>query len=344
MNLDRQSLTVRTPGKLILSGEHAVVYGNPALAMAVNRYTDTTISRRAACENILFHLLNFRYNKAFSQAALQRIKQSIHRRYQKFLQGKYDIRDVLKEPFELMQYALTHFSEKRKLPLPPGLTIHTESNIPIGCGMGSSAAAVVSLMYGVAKFSQLEVDLPSYYELAREGEHVQHGYSSGIDVYLVLHGGCIRFQKSGEHTALALPKQTLMLVDTGAPISHTGECVSHVASKFTKQTALLSEFAVVTEAMERAITQQDRALWMASIQENHNLLVRIGVVPSPVQQFITEIEALNGAAKICGAGAVRGDSAGVLLVIVEQDISFLVQKYNYRVMPVQGESLGTRVL
>ncbi len=111
MSSTLQSLTVRTPGKLILSGEHAVVYGNPALAMAVDRYTDTTISRQMARENILFHLLNFRYSKAFSHTALQRIKQSIHKRYQKFLQGKYDIRDVLKEPFELMQYALTHFSE-----------------------------------------------------------------------------------------------------------------------------------------------------------------------------------------------------------------------------------------
>ncbi len=36
------SLTVQAPAKLILSGEHAVLYAQPALAMAVNRYTTTT--------------------------------------------------------------------------------------------------------------------------------------------------------------------------------------------------------------------------------------------------------------------------------------------------------------
>ncbi len=275
---------------------------------------------------------------------MQRIKQSIHKRYQKFLQGKYDIRDVLKEPFELMQYALTHFSEKRKLPLPPGLTIHTESTIPIGCGMGSSAAAVVSLMYGVAQFLKLDIDLQSYYELAREGENVQHGYSSGIDVYLVLHGGCIRFQKNGQHTPLILPAQKLLLVDTGAPVSSTGECVCQVAPQLSTQAALLKAFAAATQTMEQAIVQQDRELLITSIRENHRLLVGIGVVPQQVQGFIAEIERLNGAAKICGAGAVRGETAGVLLVVVDADISELIKQYHYRAMPVQGELLGTRVL
>ena len=199
-NMEHKSLTIRTPGKLILSGEHAVVYGNSALAIAINRYTETTISGQAKVDqkNILFNLLNFRYHQEHSLSALRHLKRGIQDRYQQFLQGQYRIRDVLKEPFELMQFAVTHLIDNRQVNLMEGIEIRTDSNIPIGCGMGSSAAAVVSSMMAVARFSNLDIDLESCYQLAWEAENMQHGHSSGVDVYLVLHGGCISFKKDGQ--------------------------------------------------------------------------------------------------------------------------------------------------
>ncbi|MEO0393887.1 MAG: hypothetical protein AAF213_11685 [Pseudomonadota bacterium] len=50
------------------------------------------------------------------------------------------------------------------------------------------------------------------------------------------------------------------------------------------------------------------------MRKNHELLVRIGVVPQPAQDFVSAIEQAGGAAKISGAGSVTGDKAGVLLV------------------------------
>ncbi len=44
--MTRQQAVARAPGKLILAGEHAVVYGHPALALAVDRGTTVRLRRR----------------------------------------------------------------------------------------------------------------------------------------------------------------------------------------------------------------------------------------------------------------------------------------------------------
>lgn len=344
--VEHKSLTVRTPAKLILSGEHAVVYGNPALAMAINCYTETTIrgQSKAGSKNILFNLLNFRYHQEHSLSTLRRLKQGIHDKYQKFLQGQYGIRDVLKEPFELMQFAVTHLIDNRQVQLPLGIEVRTTSNIPVGCGMGSSAAAVVSSMVALARFSQLEFDLESCYQLAWEAENMQHGHSSGVDVYLVLHGGCIRFEKSGPKQSRPVPTRSFLLINTGTPTSTTGECVSAAASFLKNDANLLNEFAHVTDRFDRALEQNHRQSLIDSIRDNHRLLVKIGVVPKRVQDFIGAVEKTGGAAKICGAGSVHGDAAGTVLVMADQDISGLVQSYQYQQTVIQGELKGTHVL
>ncbi len=341
---DFKTLTVRAPGKLILSGEHAVVYGQPALAMAVNRYTETSIRWQAGQKNILFDLLNFRYYQAHSLTTLRQFKLSIQEKYQKFLQGQYSIRDVLSKPFELLQYAVTHFIDKRRLQLPRGVEIHTDSTIPIGCGMGSSAAAIVSVMYAISRFFQLDIDAQSCYQLAWEAENMQHGHSSGVDVHLVLKGGCIRFQKEGQIEARVIPQRSLLLVNTGSPQATTGECVSVASTHLKGDAKMLADFAQVTEGVDRSLMQNDLSGLQNSVRENHRLLIKIGVVPSKIQRFIADIEKEGGVAKICGAGAVHGDNAGIVLVIAEQDLTNLIQSYGYTHFFIQGEPQGTRVI
>ena len=81
-----------------------------------------------------------------------------------------------------------------------------------------------------------------------------------------------------------------------------------------------------------------------SIRENHRLLVEIGVVPEQVSAFVREIEQAGGAAKICGAGSVVGDAAGVLLVLADEAPVALCKKYGYVVSTLRGDPLGTRLV
>jgi mevalonate kinase len=80
------------------------------------------------------------------------------------------------------------------------------------------------------------------------------------------------------------------------------------------------------------------------MRENHRLLCRIGVVPQKVQQFVADVETAGGAAKICGAGAVRGQNGGVVLVMADFMPTTLASKYGYKVSPVRGDPLGTRIV
>ena len=73
-------MKVLAPGKLILSGEHAAVYGMPALAMAVNRYVQVTTSPQLL-PFISFDLSDLSYKKQFTLSALDHLKDRIKNKY-----------------------------------------------------------------------------------------------------------------------------------------------------------------------------------------------------------------------------------------------------------------------
>jgi len=339
--MSRQAFQARSPAKLILSGEHAVVHGMPALAMAINRYAESRVAPRLL-PKIFFNFLNLKYAKSFTLNTLYGVKQRLHEQYHAFLEGHCTIREVLKMPFELLQYTVTNLLETLDIPLSQGLEIRSSSNIPIGCGMGSSAAAVMSTLFAVAHFFKLDIDPLRFLTLGKEAENLQHGRSSGLDLQLALRGGCIKFQ-NGLADVRLLPNFPIMIVHTGVPTTTTGQCVSAVAHHF-KKNRVNQDFLDVTTALETALEQNDRRSIQSSIRENHQLLVDIGVVPEKVQAFIRAIEREGGAAKICGAGSIQGEGGGVVWVVADHDIAPLIQQYGYTLDRVSGDSFGTRVI
>lgn len=336
-----KTLTVKTPAKLILCGEHAVVYGYPALAIAVNLYTHTTVKWSSPL-HFSFNLPGLDFRQKITLEALKRLKINLNKQYEKFDSGDISIREVLKHPFELTLYSAVSVLEKIKHKLPMGVSIHTESEIPMGCGMGSSAANVVSVIHALSEFLNIDFELDDYIRLGIKSENLQHGYSSGLDVHMVYNGGCVHY-RPGQFEAREIPQFPMQLVNTGKPLSSTGECVAHTA-KYFKDDALGPQFAKITNEMSMALNENNLEKIADLVRQNHRLLVRLGVVPSTVQKFIHEIEARGLAAKICGAGAVSGETAGVVMVIGEQDISDITEKYAYTVSVIQADSRGSHVV
>lgn len=334
-------LKARSPAKLILSGEHAVVYGHKALALAVNCYAESSVFVRDDSD-IFFNFLNLEYAKSYTLQALRNVKHRLSEQYEQFLSGQGSIQDVLKKPFELLQFTVGSLLEKGASAIPQGFEIRTASNIPLGCGMGSSAATIMSVLMALSHFLKLDMNHQDLLKLGKEAENLQHGYSSGLDLQTTFHGGYLNVKENKIERKEAF-SHPFTLVHTGKPETSTGHCVMSVAP-FFKETSIGEEFESVTQAMDEALTQKNEQSLHQTIRENHRLLKKIGVVPEKVAAFIQAIEDRSGSAKICGAGAVEGDSAGMVWVNCVEDISDLVQHYGYNLQAVLGDGHGTRLL
>ena len=107
---------------------------------------------------------------------------------------------------------------------------------------------------------------------------------------------------------------------------------------------MLQDFAAVTEAVDAAINANDLVALQQAIRMNHALLQNLGVVPDRVSNLISDLEQNNFAAKICGAGAIRGDSAGIVMVVADEDPTPIVQKHGFSVETVQVDQNGTTIL
>ena len=199
-------------------------------------------------------------------------------------------------------------------------------------------------MKAISAYLNIPLTSESLFQIALEAENMQHGYSSGLDLRVALQGGGV-FVENQTLSSRTLPVMSWYLVNTGIPSSSTGECVEKVSPLFQDAT-LRGAFGQVTRAMDQAIMEVNTKAFQETLRDNHALLHRIGVVPGRVNQFIADIELAGGAAKICGAGAVSGSSAGVVLVMID-DADYLKTvcgHYNYDFFSIQPEPRGVHVL
>lgn len=320
-------MKIRTPAKLILSGEHAVVHGQSALAIAVNRYVtgNYAISNKPIFE-LNSHKLGVQTQTTWQE--LKALEKKLTQKYHYFLNDEISIDNIIKQPVEICWYAIARCLQHANFKGDKGIIVELDTNIPIGCGMGSSAAIVVNLIYGLNQCFKLGFDDDKIFQIALEAESLQHGYSSGLDLTMSLHGGC-RIALNKKFSAKKLNYLPFQLVNTGQPDCSTGECVTWVTKNFPDNHSIWQEFNATINTLLVALDEKNFDQCKTAIKNNHQLLDGIGVVPEKVNRFIKEIEQLGGAAKVCGAGAISGSDAGMVLVSNDIDIRALCYRYDF---------------
>jgi len=315
------------PGKLILSGEHSVVYGAPAIAVAVDERVTATFTPHS---NNQLSICTAFGETSLACDQLASLVVGLDQRYEEFLAGEILIADLLEYPAQLLFYTLAQSGF-----IQSG-SVQIQSSIPVGAGMGSSAAVIAALL---RLTRQNNLQLEAFCQQVQYCERLQHGRGSIIDAAAVVYGGAVSVEQGRVRPLPLYLGGGWYRYHTGTPICSTGETVAWVRQHWAEDSALWSGFSEVTKQLANSL--DDPAATLSLIRQNHSLLETIGVVPESVAALVQQIEQAGGAAKICGAGAHTGDAAGQLLVYLPEPIvAPLEQWLGIQLHPIQQAARG----
>lgn len=320
---------VSTPGKVILMGEHAVVYGRPALVAALDLRLQATLRPLDGPGPSIIDLPQLGHREEIAWDELVSYGERARTdwdEYQKKPTPESFRRMRGEDPAHVVKVALGEAAQHLRQ-APQRFELKVESQIPVGAGFGSSAATSVAVIEALLSYAGNRADAHEIFRLSLEAERRQHGQPSGVDNAAVLHGGLIWARKDVgggvkletlEASSPLLAK--VRLFSTGTPQEPTGAVVAAVRAKIDADPLRYED---LFDHMERATwglrqelarRQENPQRVITLLRQYHAALVELAVVPGPVATLVEQVEAHGGGAKISGAGALTGPGAGSLLV------------------------------
>jgi len=339
----RGVIRATAPAKLILFGEHFVVYGAKALATAINRYLTVEISplnqKCVLVEAENFPSLHFSQRAFFhlssggehvEECAKESEAESAGRRAEKSAEKWRG--EKKEESFIYVRTALQYFQEKYDIPAEKmeGFRIKITSEIPISAGLGSSAATCVATIAALMEyFGILSTNSEDFRQEvsrdARKVERLVQGAASPTDTAVATHGGFVLVE--GESVRkFELPSFELLVASSHCfPFDaslklKTKHLVERVRAKKEKFPSIFSHFlkaaSEITEEGVKALKNRDFHTFGMLLNMNHGLLNAVGVVPKNLGAFVATAKRLGAlGAKVTGAGSTEELAVGSVLVL-----------------------------
>jgi mevalonate kinase len=272
------------PGKIILFGEHAVVYGRPAVAAPV-----TQVRAQAIVED-------------GQQAGVRLLAPDIGRDYWLSQAGHRD-------PFARAVWVVKEAASLAEL---PDLRITIRSTIPIASGLGSGAAMAAAVIRALAQhlgLTYLAVD-DRVSDLTYQVEKLLHGTPSGIDNTVVAHEKPVYFVRQEPvntiETLVAAQPLRLLVADTGVA-SATKNVVGDVRRQWSADP---QRFERIFDGCGRIASLARRAVERGAVTElgglmteNHTLLQEMTVSSGELDRLVSSAMSAGAlGAKLSGAG------------------------------------------
>lgn len=281
--------TANSPGQIFLFGEHAVVYGQPALAAAIDIRTE---AKAEPLSDNKFEVKS--KNVGELNGEVQKVD------------GRWSIRDksgdLEKLRFVTKVAELTFdYLDKGK-----GLKLHIKSDVPPGAGLGSSSAVTASTAAAISSAIEENLNKDEISQLAYDAEVEVQGAASRTGVNVATYGGFIKVREDEMEELEDLPELDMLIGCTGK-YGNTGELVAKVRRLKESHPKIIEP---IVEAIGKSAEVGIESLRESHLKRvgalmntNQNLLEGLGV-SSPELRNLIQTARNSGAigAKLTGAG------------------------------------------
>ena len=281
------AISASAPGKVILFGEHSVVYGQPAIAVPV-----TQVQAKA--------IITARPDRPAGWVDLAAPNIGL----------AASLNDLPED--HPISFVVERVFQETAISRPPAMTIRITSTIPIAAGLGSGAAVSVAIIRALSGFLGQPLPDDRVSDLAYEVEELHHGTPSGIDNTVITYVMPVHFKRASEdgsqqvETFDVAEPFTIIIGDSGIP-SPTAITVADVrlARKADPKTFddIFKKIGEIVVHGKRAIEHGDNDTLGTLMDQNHAMLVKMGV-SSP------ELDSLVRAARHAGALGAKLSGAG----------------------------------
>lgn len=276
------AISASAPGKIILCGEHAVVYGKPAIAVPVFEvFTRVSILAKPNAPTddslVIAPAIGL---KAFLSS----------------LQNNHPIRVTLRLVLE--QIHTDHL---------PACEIQIRSTIPTAAGLGSSASTAVALTRAISSFLGHPLPASVTSQIAFEAEKLHHGNPSGIDNSVIAFEKALFYVKGVDMEYLEITSPiTLVIADTGIK-SSTARVVTDLRARFDTDPDFfqprLDRIGEITNEVRKMLGHDDQNRIGALLTDNHRILADMGISCDRLDALVkTALEHGALGAKLSGGG------------------------------------------
>ncbi len=281
------------PGKVYLFGEHAVVYGEPAIPCAIQRRATVRVDPRSdgVTRVEAGDLTLDGFTVEYTQSVEDHPEIDVPEHLLSAATGYIDV--ALEQACNAVADPAT------------GFDVAIESEIPLGAGLGSSAAVAVATIDAATRAMGTELPPERIAELAyRTEREVQDGQASRADTFCSTMGGAVRVE-GDECRNIEAPELPFVIgFDGGA--GETGELVAGVRKlreRFDFAAETIRAIGNLVRAGERAVERGDRRELGRLMNFNHGLLEALGVSSYTLDEMVWAARRAGAdGAKLTGAG------------------------------------------
>lgn len=228
-----KKLSCSAPGKIIIAGEHSVVYGYPSIVSAIDMRTKIDFTPVTRIE---YELKLNNKNIIINSNDMDQFLDKTTREFPIFNR----ILDLIEEKHEGSLKILDR----------NGFHVEITSSIPIGAGLGSSATICACLCKIFLEQFGIKMPEGDFLELSKNAEKFYHSKSSGVDTTAAIKGGAFLFQEGkiiDKITSILKLDGDLLVVNTGIP-RNTGKMVSGLKDLYNdKQEPVVARFEAISE-------------------------------------------------------------------------------------------------